>query len=108
MRPASPPECGRWSWKRLRWVRREVAWRVSGFAGARTGDIQRGLHFAGEMIALVVRGEVVLGYVVAVLLDRGGEEGGAVGVLTRELSRRREGEIEEIVEGEDLAVAVGT
>jgi hypothetical protein len=65
------------------------------------------LDFAGKVIALGVGGETMGGDVVAVLLEGFGEEGGAVGILAAEFCGRTEGEVEEIVEDEDLAVAVG-
>src|ERR1019366_9598404 len=77
------------------------------FAGARAGCYERGLDFARQVIALGVRGESVGDDIVAVLREGGGEEGRAVGVLTREFCGRREGEVEEIVKDEDLPVAIG-
>ena len=44
----------------------------------------------------------------AVMLDGGMEERGCIGVAADEFGGRRKGEIDEIVEDEDLAVAIGT
>ena len=46
--------------------------------------------------------------VFAVALDGGAEERGGIGVAADEFCCGREGEIHEVVEDEDLAVAVGT
>jgi hypothetical protein len=45
--------------------------------------------------------------VFAVVLDGGADERAGVGVAADELGGRREGEVEQVVEDEDLAVAVG-
>src|ERR1017187_9518934 len=78
----------------------------SGLAGAGAGGGERGLDFAGQVVAFGVGGEAAFGDVVAIALERRREELRAVGILARELCGRRECEVEEIVEDEDLAVAV--
>ena len=45
--------------------------------------------------------------VFAIVLDGGADEGAGVGVAADEFGRGREGEVDEIVEDEDLAVAAG-
>src|ERR1035437_5777990 len=85
-------------------VLQTIIW--SGLAGARVGGRKRRLNFAGEVVALGVAGEFVGSYVVSVVVERGGEKGRAVGILAREFRGWGEGEVEEIVEDEDLAVAI--
>ncbi len=62
----------------------------------------------GQVIALGVGREGAMLHVFAVALDGGAEERGSVGVAADEFGRRRKGEIHEIVEDENLAVAIGT
>ena len=43
----------------------------SGLAGAGAGGGERGLDFAGQVVAFVVAGEAAFGDVVAITLERG-------------------------------------
>src|ERR1035437_109561 len=78
----------------------------SGFARARLGRCEGRMNLAGKVVALGVVGKSVGRYIVAVVFEGGGEEGSAVGILAREFCLWREGEVEEIVEDQDLAVAI--
>ena len=63
--------------------------------------------FGGEVVALGVRGEGVGEDGLAEVVNALAQERGGVGEAADELCRRGEGEIGEVVEDEDLAVALG-
>jgi peptidoglycan/xylan/chitin deacetylase (PgdA/CDA1 family) len=58
------------------------------------------------VIAFFVRREGAVFNVVAIVFDGGADERGGISVLADKLGRRGEGEVDEVVEDEDLAVAV--
>ena len=60
------------------------------------------------MVAFFVGGEGAVLYVVAIVLDGGSDLGGGVGILADKLGCGGEGEVDEVVEDKNLAVAIGT
>ena len=62
----------------------------------------------GQVIALFVGGEGAVLDVFAIVLDGGADERAGVGIAADKLGGRRKGQVEQVVEDEDLAVAVGT
>src|SRR5579871_272729 len=69
--------------------------------------LKAGENVGGEMVAFGIAGEGTVGHCLLVLLDAAAEERCCVAEGADELGVWREGEVEEIVEDEDLAVAVG-
>jgi hypothetical protein len=64
-------------------------------------------HRFGQVIALLVRGEGAVLDVFAIVLDGGADQRAGVGIAAHKLGRRREGQVQQVVEDEDLAVAIG-
>ncbi len=62
----------------------------------------------GQMIALLVGGEGAALDVFAIVFDGGADQRAGVGVAADEFGRRRKGEADQIVEDENLAVAIRT
>src|SRR5271166_5576430 len=85
--------------------------RISISSLAKRGDVLEGFEDAssgfGQVIAFRVGGESAVLYVFAVVFDGGADDGGGIAIAADKLGRRREGQVDEIVEDEDLSVAVG-
>src|SRR5580658_8626984 len=69
---------------------------------------ERTAHGFGQVIALIVGWEGAVLDVFAIVLDGGAEQCAGVGITADKLCRRREGEVDEVVEDEDLTIATGT
>src|SRR5882724_2588633 len=84
----------------------------SDFADLRDLGLIRGLRSQRlscgfrQMVALLIAGEGAMLHVFAVVLDGIADEAGGIGIAADELGRWREGHVEQVVEDEDLAVAI--